>query len=112
MLRRFKVLSAVCLIVVSVGCAAYRAPVIPPQGMLFTGIQAPLSTQFNEATPVQPTRGKASTTSILGLVAFGDASVATAARNGGLKVVNYADYEYLSVLFGLYSQFTVVVYGE
>jgi hypothetical protein len=64
-----------------------------------------------DPTEVKQKTGKASTTSILGLVAWGDAGVHTAARKGGLTKVHHADYEYFTVL-GVYTQFTIWVYGE
>jgi hypothetical protein len=79
---------------------------------VYTGIKAPLSTQFNEKTQVATKKGESSTMSILGLVAMGDASLQTAAREGNLTTIHYADYAYMSVLWGVYTQFTTVVYGE
>jgi hypothetical protein len=55
--------------------------------------------------------GKSSTTSILFLFAWGDASVAAAARDGGITTIRHADYEYLNVI-GLYTSFTTVVRGD
>lgn len=92
------------------GCAFYSAPVKPPQGA-FTSIEAPTSTDFSETTPAGTDMGRSSAHSILGLVAWGDASVDAAARNGDLSAVNYVDYEYLSVL-GLYTKYTTVAHGK
>jgi hypothetical protein len=55
--------------------------------------------------------GKSSTTSILGLFAWGDASIAAAARDGGITRVRHADYEFLNVI-GIYMSFTTVVRGD
>ena len=112
MRRTIIVLGIVCVFAMAAGCAQYRAPVIPPQGFAFTQVGAPLSTQFNESTAVAPKQGKASAVSVLGLVAFGDASLQEAAREGDLRTIHYADYEYLNVLFGMYTSFTVIVHGE
>ena len=56
--------------------------------------------------------GTAEAYSILWLVAWGDASYAAAARNADIKVLKHADQESLSVLFGLYSRWRVIVYGD
>lgn len=95
-----------------VGCAPFRAPVVPPQGLVFSNTSAPLSTEFNQSTPASSRQGTASANSVLGLVAWGDASANTAAANGGLTTINYADYKVLTILFGVYSQFTVVAHGN
>jgi len=49
---------------------------------------------------------------VLWLVAWGDASTEAAAKNGGLSVVYHMDQEVFSILFGLYSKSTTIVYGE
>jgi len=105
----FAVLAVACLMS---GCAAYRAPVMPPSAFVFSDIKAPLSTELNESTAVGTSQGAASASSVLGMFAWGDASVNTAAKQGGLSTVNYADYEYLSVLFGVYTRFTTVAHGN
>ena len=88
------------------------APVIPPTAGLFTGIKAPLSTQFNEKTQVATKKGESSTMSILWLVAIGDGSIDAAARSGNLSTIHYADYSFLSVLGGLFAQYTTILYGD
>jgi hypothetical protein len=94
------------------GCAVYSAPVVPPNAAVFTDISAPLGTEPHRAAGTPPTMGEASTQSVLGLFAWGDASMHAAADNGGLTTIEYADYKYLSVLWGLYSRFTVVAWGQ
>jgi hypothetical protein len=97
------------VILLLAGCG-YVAPVMPPQGLIVSSIQAPIDTDV-ENTPVGVRSGRASSTSILGLVSFGDASTHTAASNGGIKKINHLDYEYVNILF-LYQQFTTIAYGE
>ena len=87
------------------------APVVPPQGAAFSNVKAPISTDYNEQTPVPSEKGETSSTAILGLVAWGDASVGGAAEKGNLSQVNYVDYTYLNVL-GIYQRFTVTAHGE
>ena len=97
------------------GCAAIRAPVVPPQGIVFTHYRAPLTTDFDRTTP-GPKEGRASTVFVfepfLGTsYAWDDASVETAAANGGISTVRCADYEWLQVL-GCFGQLTVIAYGD
>jgi len=56
--------------------------------------------------------GSAKRTSILGLVAFGDSSIATAARNGGINKIKTVNYELYNLLFGLYTKSGTIVTGE
>ena len=56
--------------------------------------------------------GTAQAYSLFWLVAWGDASYATAARNGGITVLRHADQEIFQVLLGIYTRWTVVVYGD
>lgn len=88
------------------GCAAVTSPVT---GLIYSNISAPLM-----ATPAdeQPQRvGRASVRSVLGLIATGDASINTAARNGGIREIHYVDYESQN-FFGVLAEYTVVVYGN
>lgn len=88
------------------GCLS--APFQPPSGII-SSTRAPLSTEGN--WEVGSKTGEASSTSALGLYATGDCSVATAARNGGLKKVTHVDYEYINVI-GIWQKATVIVHGE
>jgi len=88
------------------GCLS--APFQPPGGLVAV-TTAPLSTEGN--WDVGSKRGEASSFSVLGLYASGDCSIATAARNGGLKKIGHVDYEYLNVI-GIWQKATVIAYGE
>ena len=55
--------------------------------------------------------GRATCRNILGLVAFGDASIQEAARGAGITTINHVDAESTRIWF-FYSQYTTVVYGE
>ncbi len=88
------------------GCAVSKSPVT---GMIYSNIKAPLTAT---PAPEQPQRvGRASVRSILGLIATGDASIQTAARNGGIREIHFVDYESQN-FFGVLAEFTVVVYGN
>ena len=95
-----------------------RVPLAPPPGFVFTQIKAPLSLDY-AATASQPPKTGSAMTHYVGLpfydvisFAWNDtANVETAARNGGITEIEYADYELLQVL-GVYSQFTVHAYGR
>lgn len=55
--------------------------------------------------------GEACAQSILGLVAFGDASIEAAKNSAGIKKVATVDHKSTTIL-GLYGEFCTVVYGE
>jgi hypothetical protein len=95
---------------------AWKAPVVPPGGLIYTHYKAPLTGDVNKV-PVGGKTGIAKTTYVaypfsrILSVAWADASIKEAARNGGLTRVEYADYEGLWVL-GVYAEFTVTAHGE
>ncbi len=90
--------------------ACMRAPLVPPTGLFYTGFRAPLDLDQSK-TPVATKSGQASTTSIMGIVAWGDASIEAAARQGGIQTIESADYQYTNVL-GIYQQYTTIVHGN
>lgn len=90
------------------GCLS--APVIPPIGIAFSEFQAPLDIDYNE-TDTTGKMGISESTSILGLVATGDASAKAAAMDGDITVIDHADYEYFNVL-GVFQRYRTVVYGQ
>jgi hypothetical protein len=103
-------LLAACALAAS-GCGAfYSAPVVPAAAGLYMNTRAPLDTEFDE-TELGDKTGKASVRSVLWLIAWGDASAAAAAQDGGIETIRHADYEFLSVL-GVYQSFTTVVHGD
>lgn len=100
-----------CIFAIAFLSGCMTAPVMPPSGALFQNVKAPLDVDM-EKTKVSLKAGKASSLSVLWLFAFGDCSTATAAKQGNIKVIETADYEYTNVMFGLFQKFTIVVYGE
>jgi len=104
-MKRSKLLSLPLLAITLTGCAMAQSPVT---GFIFSDVKAPLTaTDGDDASKV----GRAECTSILGLVAQGDASIKKAAENGKITKIHHVDYECWSVL-GFYAKFTTVVYGE
>jgi hypothetical protein len=80
-------------------------------GCLYVNIKTPLDTDLHKTT-LGSKRGEASIHSILWLVAWGDAGTAAAARNGGLTTIQHMDTQIFSVLLGLYTRTTTIVYGD
>ena len=92
-------------LLITTGCAMAMAPV---SGFLYTKVDAPYT--VNADAEAKKT-GSASCKSILGLCATGDASIAAAAKAGGITKIHHVDYKSYSIL-GLYAEFTTVVHGE
>ena len=109
MRKSVMVLAALCLVLAVAGC--YTAPVMPPFGGIYSDYSAPMTTEFNGQEAVPQKEGMATSYSVLGLVAWGDCSVRSAAAAGQLYSVSYCDYRYHNVL-GIYQEFTVVARGK
>ena len=86
-------------------CAVVASPLT---GVIYTDMKAPLAVTSN---PVASKVGTAEATSILGIVATGDASIEAAAKKAGITRISHVDYEANSVL-GVFAKYTVYVYGE
>ncbi len=91
-----------------VGCAS--APYGP--GVLYTEYKVPGSSP-DDASGLQPGSkvGISEVENYLGLISTGDASIAAAAKNGGIKSVKTVDVQFKNIL-GLYSKTTTTVTGD
>ncbi|MCF0222666.1 MAG: hypothetical protein HUK20_00205 [Fibrobacter sp.] len=87
------------------GCAMASTPL---SGVVVTNVNYGVAATSNENSTKE---GRASASSILGIIATGDASIAAAARNGGITKIHTVDVEAFSVL-GIYATHTVIVRGE
>lgn len=89
-------------------CGCVSAPFQPPVGLV-SKVSAPLSTDGNWKVGMKS--GSTDSKCVLGIYAWGDCSITAAARNGGLKRVDFVDYKYDNVL-GIWQKVTVTAYGE
>lgn len=87
----------------TVGCASPY-----PQGIIYTDLSLPHTATANAASPKM---GVAECTSILALVTMGDASINTAAKNGGITKIHSVDWEAKNIL-GIYGTYRTIVRGE
>ncbi len=92
------------LAILLVGCATPY-----PMGMIYTEIKAPVAAGSEGLSYTKVGTSKA--TSILGLVATGDASIKAAIANGRITKVKYVDYDAKNIL-GIYGEYTTTVYGD
>jgi hypothetical protein len=102
----FMKFSAVVLLLAVVLLAGCATPY--PMGMIYTEVKSPVAVgepgSYNKV-------GVSKATSVLGLVATGDASIKAAMENGGISKVKYVDYESKNIL-GIYGEYTTKVYGD
>ncbi len=93
-----------------------KMPVLPPTGVVFMGVKAPLALE----TPMDMTKTKSGSVEAMYLhipflpglsFAWGDASIGGAAKNGHLSKVDHAEAEIFQVL-GIFSKVTVTAYGD
>lgn len=97
------ILAASCAALIT-GCALGPGPVVAP----FTiNVKGPVS-----AGPAMtgPKVGRAEALGIV-VVAIGDASISTAAKNGGITRIHHVDHESMNILW-IYAKYTTIVYGE
>ena len=90
-----------------VGCVANSSA--PVSGSYVTSVRAPFAVTENSGAYSKA--GTSTALSVLGLVATGDASIETAAKNGNIKKIHHVDY-HASNAVGIYASYTVIVYGE
>jgi hypothetical protein len=88
------------------GCATSAA--LPVSGLLYADAQG---THGATSNPIGPKQGESCATSILGLVAQGDASAATAAKNGSITKIATIDSKNTGIL-GIFAKNCTVVTGE
>ena len=84
------------------GCASYV-----PMGAIYTGGKMGIQAGSGAAGKT----GTACMTSVLGLVAFGDASIEAAKAAGGITEVTNINYEVNNIL-GIYGQYCIVLQGR
>jgi len=80
-------------------------------GCLYSNITLPYGTELNR-TELGHKKGTSSMYSVLWLFAWGDAGAAAAAKNGEIATLTHMDRELHSVLFGIYTRQTTIVYGD
>jgi len=99
-----KVLGLIILTAMFTGCATQV-----PIGTLLTDNTLPL--QVGDASAKCTKVGTATSKSYLGMIAEGDSSIDTAAKNGGITKINHVDWKVHNLL-GLVGEYTTTVYGE
>ncbi|SRR6056297_1530769 len=94
----------IALIPMVMGCATSY-----PVGSLYTKVKLPIDAEGNMSSASKV--GTAECTSVLSLVATGDASIQTAMENGNITKIHHVDWDVENIL-GIYGVYKVTVYGE
>jgi len=103
-----KVVSVLGVMLLVTGCSAW--PKAGNNGAFYTKVSSPVAAFQNDRS--EPLRyGQACSSSILGLYASGDTSIAAARRNGSIDNVVTIEEQFKHVLLGSYAQYCVVVGG-
>ena len=97
---------AIMFLLLATGCASIH----PKEGLLLTSVKGPYMVG-DDQVKVSKT-GESCAQMILGLVTFGDASIASAKSNGGISKVSSVDYDFFSVLGPVYQKNCTLVSGE
>ncbi|NBC82855.1 MAG: hypothetical protein GVY19_05680 [Bacteroidetes bacterium] len=105
-MKKLIVLVAIVALFLFSSCAAYVAS--PALGALYTDVKYPMAVTSNANSAKV---GSAEVTSILGIVATGDASIDAAAKSAGITKIHHVDVHATSIL-GIFATYTVLVYGE
>lgn len=101
-----KLAAAAAILASTSGCAAFIG--VEQGGFWYRDVTLPLTaTQHGPGSKV----GRATATSILGLISTGDAGIEAAKRNGNITRVAHVDYRRTQIL-GVYATFEVIVYGD
>jgi len=102
------IIPIVCLTMLT-GCM----PEFYTVGTLYTSVKTPsAAVAYHGPTANQSAKvSKVTATNILGLIATGDASLEAAMKQVGMTKVHHIDQEVTSIL-GLWSTYTIYVYGE
>ncbi len=104
-MKKIKLLAVVVMAAFVTGCAT-----VAPVGVLYTKVNLPL--QLGDGNNISYSKvGQASANSYFSLIATGDASVETAAKNGNIKSIKYVDYHVENIL-GVVGTYTTTVYGD
>ena len=94
----------------SSACGVYTYP----SGLIYSGTQTPHGMMRVEGAGAGKSGtkiGKSCATGILGMIAFGDASLAAAEQSGGISDVQSVEFGGTNVL-GVYSRGCTIVYGN
>ncbi len=106
-----KILAAIATVsTIAVLSGCYSAPIMPPTGVIYTGIDAPQSLSIG-GQDLGSRRGEASCHALLGLFAWGDCSAKAAADDGGITQIKQLDYSFFNIVI-FWQSLTTIAHGD
>lgn len=102
-----KLVTALLALLTASGCAMANGGNAFATGGIYSGYKSPGQIGTGQAGKT----GEACISSILGVVATGDASVEAAKKAGGITQVSHVDHEQFGVL-GVYATSCTIVHGQ
>ncbi|MGZ3697447.1 MAG: TRL-like family protein [Bdellovibrionota bacterium] len=106
--RMTRILAGISVFGALLGTAGCAYPMFHPYGWAFQDVTTGVAVTSNQAGNRV---GEACTNSIAGAIAWGDASIEAARRNGGITMISSVDEERLGVM-AMYSRMCTIVRGR
>ncbi len=100
-----KILASAFFAAALLGTGCVKSPVV---GGIYTDVKDGLAVTGNAGSSKV---GTAEVKGYVGVVAMGDASIQTAAREAGITRIHHVDYQSKSYV-GVYTIYTIIVYGD
>ncbi len=97
------------VVVALMGLFASGCATAVPMGAFYTEVSFPGGVGNGDVSYSKV--GQSTSNSYFGLVAVGDSSIETAAKNGGIKNIKFVDYKSKNIL-GFIGDYTTYVYGD
>lgn len=107
-MKKLVYIAAIAVAFMFSSCAMFAPMGGQLSGVLYTGVQAPVTATSNE---VGTKVGTSSCINVLGLVSMGEGSIQEAAKQAGITKISHVDKKTTGVL-GLFSKDEIFVYGE
>jgi hypothetical protein len=104
---KMKLVAAALALVALNGCAMAQGGNAAAMGTIYAGYKSP----GQVGTAAAGKTGEACISSILGIIATGDASIEAAKKAGGITQIAHVDHEQFGVL-GVYATSCTIVHGQ
>ncbi len=80
-------------------------------GCVYSNFRVPVSRDFRNTAKATKS-GVSSSRSVAWIAAWGDGGLQAAAEQGDLQTLEYVDYQFMNIFFGLYMHRKTIVYGQ
>ncbi len=87
------------------------AMLLTSSGCIYSNFRVPVRRDFRNTEKVTKS-GSSTCRSVAWIAAWGDSGLQAAVEEGDLKTLEYVDYQFMNIIFGLYMSRTTIVYGQ